>query len=89
MVKLKFGNFEIQAPSTRDVIVLLDKWTQYEKIREIKNSDLLLSCLSCGSYDISSIAPSIVQCNVCGIEMEEEYIYEEATFESDFDDEIE
>ncbi len=76
MVRLKFGQVEIQTQSTRDLIIIFDKWIQYEKIREIKTSDILLSCIECGSYDLSPLAPQIVQCNVCGLEMEEEIIFE-------------
>lgn len=76
MVKLKFGTVEIQAQNARDLIVILDKYVQYNKIMDFKSIDSLLSCVGCGSFDLEPIAPSVVRCRCCGLEMEEEIIFE-------------
>ena len=74
MVKLKFGNVEIAASNARDLIVILDKYVQYSKIMDFKSDDALLSCLSCGSFDLEPLSPSVIRCRCCGCEMEEEII---------------
>jgi hypothetical protein len=76
MIKFKYRDLEIQAPNVRDFIVVLDKFCQYEKIREIKDGNFLMACIDCGSYDIEAIAPNIVQCRMCGVEMEHIIEYE-------------
>ncbi len=76
MVKFKYRDLEIQAPTVRDFVIMLDKFCQYEKIREIKHSDFLLSCIDCGSFDIEPLSPNMVRCKVCDLEMEQVFDFE-------------
>lgn len=72
MARIKWRDIEVEADTTQDVIILLDKLVTYQKIREV-DTDALLNCPNCKSFNVSMISPDEVQCNICGSVMELQY----------------
>ena len=74
MAKVKIGLIEVEAPTVKSVITLLDKAVQYLKILETP-ATAMMNCPACGSYDLEPISPTVNHCRVCNTDIE--YIGEE------------
>jgi hypothetical protein len=74
MAKIKWRDMEIVADTTYDVIILLDKLVTYQKIMEV-NTDALLNCQECKSFDLVMTSPNQIDCQVCGAI--HEYVFDE------------